>query len=125
MSRLLPKLRLGTPIARGQLSRDRAVEDAYFSDPLVQTSATTRLGDEVFRAMAATTAALSNVRVPTYVLHGGSDTVVPTRFSEPLASLENVTRKVYADLRHESFNEPEGPDVVRELVAWIDERLPS
>ena len=123
LSVVLPKLRLATPVAGEQLSRDPEVGRGYFADPLVQTSASGRLGGECFRAMEETRLALARLRVPTFVIHGGDDTLVPTRFSAPLADLPGVTRKVYPELRHELFNEPEGPEVVADVVDFLRRAL--
>ena len=46
------------------------------------------------------------------MIHGGADTLVPTAGSEPLARLPGVERRVLPELRHETLNEPEGPQVV-------------
>lgn len=123
LSKFLPKVSLATPIERGQLTRDTAVEDKYFADPLVFTSVTTRLGAEIFTAMDHTRANAHRIHVPTLVVHGGKDVLVATRFSEPLGRIEGVTRKVYPGLLHELFNEPEGPEVINDVVAWLDPML--
>jgi alpha-beta hydrolase superfamily lysophospholipase len=34
-----------------------------------------------------------------------------------------VERRLYPELRHEILNEPEGPDIVAEIVAWISAHL--
>jgi alpha-beta hydrolase superfamily lysophospholipase len=69
--------------------------------------------------------ALAACGVPTLVIHGGADTLVPTRLSEPLAGLPNVERRVLPGLRHETLNEPEGPKVVGQIVEWIRDHTPS
>ena len=120
---LLPTLRIPNALRGEQLSRDPAVGEAYFSDPLVSTSTTTRMGAELFRAMRRVRAAVGGLDVPTLVLHGGLDTIVPptaTLALEPFAE-----RRLYPKLRHELFNEPEGPDILREVVTWIEEHLPD
>jgi alpha-beta hydrolase superfamily lysophospholipase len=33
--------------------------------------------------------------------------------------LPNVTRQTWPDLRHETHNEPEGPEVIAAVVAWL------
>jgi alpha-beta hydrolase superfamily lysophospholipase len=40
-----------------------------------------------------------------------------------LAGLDRVERKVYDGLRHETLNEPEGPQVAADIVAWVDRQL--
>jgi alpha-beta hydrolase superfamily lysophospholipase len=123
LSKVLPKLSLATPIERGQLTRDTAVEDAYFADPLVFTTATTRLGAEIFVAMEHTRRHVDRIRVPTLVFHGGRDVLVATRFSEPLSRVEGVEREVFPTLLHETLNEPEGPEVIAFVLGWVDRHL--
>ena len=53
------------------------------------------------------------------MIHGGADTLVPTAVSEPLARLPGVERRVLPGLRHETLNEPEGPEVVAGIVDWL------
>jgi alpha-beta hydrolase superfamily lysophospholipase len=70
-------------------------------------------------------AQLARLNVPTLVIHGGADTLVPTAVSEPLAGLPGVERRVMPDLRHETLNEPEGPEVVAQIVAWLRAHVPE
>ncbi len=110
---------LANPIAGDQLSRDPAVGSAYFADPLVQPRSTARLGAELLRAMKRARSQLARLHVPTLVIHGGADTLVPTVVSEPLAGVAGVERRVLPNLRHEVLNEPEGPEVVAAIVDWL------
>jgi alpha-beta hydrolase superfamily lysophospholipase len=125
LSRVAPTLVISNPIAGEQLSRDPAVGAAYFADPLVQPHSTTRLGAELFGAMKRARAELGRLRVPTLVIHGGDDTLVATEFSEPLAALPVVDRRVLPGLRHETLNEPEGPQVVALIVEWLRAKAPE
>jgi alpha-beta hydrolase superfamily lysophospholipase len=125
LSRLAPTLVLANPIAGEQLSHDPAVGKAYFADPLVQPRSTTRLGAELFKAMKRGRGQLDRLHVPTLVIHGGADNLVPTQVSEPLATIPGVERRVLPDLRHETLNEPEGPQVVAAIVEWIRAQAPA
>jgi alpha-beta hydrolase superfamily lysophospholipase len=122
MGAIAPKLTIPNNLTGAQLSRDPAVGEAYFGDPLVYTKSTTRLGAELFAAMARAGKHLGSLHLPTLVIHGGADTVVPTASSAVLEELPGVERKVYLKLRHESMNEPEGPEVVADIVGWLRER---
>lgn len=106
-----------------QLSRDPAVAEAYFSDPLVHTSSTVRFAAEFFAAMDRIREACPQLAVRTLVLHGGLDTIVPPTATVVLASSPMVERRLYPALRHEVFNEPEGPEVIAEVVAWLEKEL--
>jgi alpha-beta hydrolase superfamily lysophospholipase len=119
LGRVAPTMVLANPIAGDQLARDPAVGVAYFADPLVQPRSTTRLGAQIFSAMKRSRSGLDRLHVPTLVIHGGADTLVPTAGSEPLGNLPGVERRVLPNLRHETFNEPEGPEVVAGVVEWL------
>ncbi len=125
LSRLAPTLVLANPISGDQLAHDPAVGIAYFADPLVQPRSTARLGAELFQAMKRGRAGLGRLHVPTLVIHGGADTLVPTQVSEPLAAIPGVERRVLPDLRHETLNEPEGPQVVAAIVEWLRAQAPG
>lgn len=119
LGRVAPTVVLANPISGDQLSRDPAVGIEYFGDPLVQPRTTARLGYQLFEAMKRARTQLANLRVPTLVIHGGDDSLVPTIFSEPLGGLHGVERRVLPGLRHETLNEPEGPEVVAGIVEWL------
>ena len=119
LSRVVPNMVLANPIAGEQLAADPNVAAAYFSDPLVQPRSTARLGAELFWAMKQVPVELGRLRIPTLVIHGGDDTLVPTAGSEPLAAVPGVDRRVLPKLRHETLNEPEGPEVVAGIVQWL------
>jgi alpha-beta hydrolase superfamily lysophospholipase len=116
---------MANPISGDQLARDPAVAVAYFDDPMVQPRSTARLGAQLFAAMKRARSELARLNVPTLVIHGGADTLVPTAVSEPLAGIPGVERRVLPDLRHETLNEPEGPEVVAQIVAWLRANLPK
>jgi acylglycerol lipase len=96
---------------------------AYETDPLRVPASTARLGRESLRAMKHVRMTLDRLRVPTYVLHGSDDSLVPPEASEPLGQLPNVTRRVWDGLRHECMNEPEHAQVIAEIITWIDAQL--
>ncbi len=119
LGRVAPRRVLENPIDGSLLSHDPAVGEAYFADPLVQPRSTMRLGAELFAAMRRSRGRLDRLRVPTLVIHGGEDRLVPTKVSEPLANVPGVERRVLPGLRHETLNGPEGPEVVAQIVEWL------
>lgn len=124
LSSSLPTLYVSSKFDGTILSRDPAVGAAYDADPLIKPGATARLGDELFKAMTATSGNVHQLQVPAYVVHGGDDRLVPPAASAPFEGLPNVTRVVAPGLQHEVFNEPEGPDLLAAAIHWINDNLP-
>ena len=120
---VLPRLKIPADFDGGVLSRDEAVQVAYENDPLRVPFSTARLGREVLRIMKSVAITLDRLHVPTYVLHGSDDTLVPVTASAPLGTLAHVERRVWGGLRHECLNEPEHDEVIAAIVAWIDHNL--
>ena len=123
LTRIAPRWEIPNGLDGAQLSRDPAVGEAYFADPLVYPKTTVRYGAEMFSAMDRVRSSLDRLSVPTLVIHGASDSIVPPQASAVLADHPGVERVVYPALRHEIFNEPEGLAVVDDVIAWIDSRL--
>lgn len=123
LSAVLPRLRLSNPITGDQLSSDPSVGERYFADPLLEPRSTARLAAEALGAMRTGRDGLRRLTVPTYVTHGEADTIVPVDASEPLAHVPGVERHTYPVLRHETLNEPQGPQVVAGIVAWLRRTL--
>jgi alpha-beta hydrolase superfamily lysophospholipase len=108
------------------ISRDPEVVAAYESDPLVyrgpgrpeSMQAGTRARQRIGRDM-------ERISVPLMILHGTGDLLTSPAGSEALfarASAKDKTLKLYEDLYHEVFNEPEQDEVFDDLVEWLNER---
>lgn len=123
LARVVPKLAVRAPVKPDQLSRDPSVGQDYLSDPLVHQPVTMRFAKAYLDAQSRVNAHLDELDVPTLVMHGGVDTIIPTEESEDLGALKCVERRVLPDLRHEIFNEPEGPELVRDALEWIKAQL--
>ncbi len=123
LGRFLPKAFIPSKIDGAILSRDVAVQEAYVNDPLVIAGATAGLGHQIFTTMETTMAAINKISMPTYVLHGDSDKLVPPAASAPLGELANVTRVMWPGLRHECMNEPEQDQVLAGIGEWITTQL--
>lgn len=126
LGRVVPRLEVANDLPAGGLSRDPQVEAAYRSDPLNVHRTTARLGRELFRAQARVERRLAEIQalpIPTYVLHGTDDPIVPVSSSASLEGREHVTRRVYPGLRHEMHNEPEAAGVIDDTTAWIERSL--
>jgi alpha-beta hydrolase superfamily lysophospholipase len=124
---LLRRVRPGTLIKNAfdgeALSRDPAVGEHYLADPLNQHRTSVRFAHAAFGEQRRVEAALDRLAIPTLVVHGGDDRLVPTISSERLDGRPGVTRRVYPGLRHETHNEPDGAKVVDETIGWIREKV--
>ncbi len=123
LGRLVPGMTVANGVPGEILSRDPAVAAAWVDDSRNLHRSTTRLGREGFAEQTRVLAALNRLRIPTYVFHGADDRLVPISASAPLDGRPGVTRRVLPGLRHETHNEPEGPDVIADVIAWLREQV--
>ena len=123
LDKVAPTLFVKADFEASILTRDPARQPTYAADDLRVRGSTARFGQESFEAMRAVEGRLHRITLPTYVLHGSADELVPPEVSRPLADLPNVTYRLWPDLRHECFNEIERLDVLRELADWLDRAL--
>jgi alpha-beta hydrolase superfamily lysophospholipase len=126
LGRIAPRMEIANDLPPGGLSHDPQIELAYRSDPLNYHSTTARLGMELFHEQARVASRLAQIAalpLPTYVLHGSDDEVVPVSSSASLEGRDNVARHVYPDLRHEMHNEPEAAAVIGDTLAWMLARV--
>lgn len=123
LGKVAPSMTMKTPIAGDQLSRDPKVGEAYEADPLVQQFGTVGLGRLLFAEQARLAPHTGEITIPTFVIHGADDTLVPTAASAPLAQSSSVNRRVYPRVRHELHFEPEGSQVMGDIADWIETKL--
>ena len=119
VARVMPRRAFRNAWGPDALSRDPEVGRLAQNDPGCPQSATVRLGVFGFEAQARARADVGRLRIPTLVFNGGDDRLVPPRATEPFQALPGVTRRVYAGLRHETLNEPEGPQIVADVLDWL------
>lgn len=123
LAAVTPKATLPLDLEGTQLSRDPAVGEAYFNDPLVETKATAKFGAEALKAQKRVGELMDSLSIRTMVIAGGNDEIVPPHSSYGLGEVLGVDRTLYPNLRHEMHNEPEGPEVVSDIADWIDAQL--
>ena len=126
LGRLLPGLPVEN-LPADAVSRDPDVVAAYEADPLVHhgklpagvAKALIGVGQTMPQRAAALTA-------PLLVVHGGQDKLIPVAGSQRLVDCvgsADVNLKVYPELYHEVFNEPERAVVLDDVTTWIATRL--
>jgi acylglycerol lipase len=105
------------------ISRDAAVVREYEADPLVHHGPVpARTVVELLRAMESFEWQAMQLRLPTLVLHGTADRLVPIAGAMPVwEAIEPRYRTVreYDGLYHEVLNEPERAQVLRDLLQWL------
>jgi acylglycerol lipase len=128
LGRILPRFSMEAGLDAQGLSRDSAVVRRYLEDPLVGTRITMRLAAEMMRAVVRTQAGGADVTLPMLVLHGGDDPLCLATGSErffaslPRQRVPGSALRVYPELRHEIFNEPEREKVFADVLEWVQGR---
>lgn len=109
------------------VSRDPEVVAAYMADPMVHhgklpagiAKALIKVGESMPQRAPALTA-------PLLVVHGEQDKLIPVEGSRHLLTCVGSTDahlKVYPELYHEVFNEPERDLVLDDVTSWIATKL--
>jgi acylglycerol lipase len=119
LSRVAPRVTIPNRLDGSVLSYDPAVGSAYFTDPLNVHRTTVRFASLAFAEQRRVSASLDRLAIPTLVLHGADDELVPTATTESLGGRAGVIREVLAGRRHEIHNEPDPEVVLDRVIAWI------
>lgn len=125
---LLPRVSMPRPVADAALSRDPEVGRAYRADPLVFQTMTLALAAAIYGGGQRTLAAAANVAVPTFLLHGEADPLIPANGSRKFSQAVSVpgsALRIYPELRHEILNEPEWESVLGDALEWLVQREQS
>ena len=123
LAKVAPLMSVPVAITAEQLSSDPRVGEAYFADPLVSTKGSVRFGAEIFAAQERVGRELFRIHIPTLVIHGGGDTVVPPDTSLVLAELPNVERILFSQSRHEPHNDTGRDEILATVAGWLEARL--
>lgn len=126
LGRILP----GVPLEQlptDAVSRDPEVVAAYHNDPLVYHG---KLPAGIARALMGVGETMPQrapaLTAPLLVVHGEQDKLIPVQGSRHLMECigsKDAELKVYPNLYHEVFNEPERDMVLDDVVSWIEARL--
>lgn len=122
LGRIVPTKEIGNGLDGSQLARDPTVGERYFADPYTYPRTTYGLGREALKAGDRARRGLSALDIPTLVIHGSDDTIVPPRISAPLGELPVVRRVLFPSFRHESCNEDGGDAAIGAIADWIEAR---
>jgi alpha-beta hydrolase superfamily lysophospholipase len=122
LGRIAPTLSVPNDIPPATLSRDPEVGRRLAADPINGRTSTARFAREAQAEQERVRAGARSIGGPTLVIHGLDDGLVPPASSEVFEGAPGVERRTYPALRHELHNEPEGPAVLDDVIAWIRER---
>ena len=126
LSLAVPKMGLAVGLDSELISRDPEVVRRYREDPYVKDRITARFAAGMNRMVARMAAAAGRVERPMLIMHGEQDRLTPPQgsvgFYAGLASpvADASLLKLYPELRHEIFNEPEREQVWQDMLAWLD-----
>ena len=109
VSRVVPTLAIPNGVDGSTLSRDPAVAAALAADPLAAKASTARFAAEALAEQARVRRDYAGMTLPTLVLHGLDDGLVPPEASEVLGSLPNVERRTYPGCGTSSTTNRRGP----------------
>lgn len=130
VAKVLGKIAPGVPVENldaDAVSRDPEVVAAYQADPLVHHG---KLPAGIARALIGLGQSMPQraaaLAAPLLVVHGEKDRLIPVDGSRLLVervASEDVHLKVYPELYHEVFNEPEQKLVLDDVTSWIVSHL--
>ena len=127
LARVRPTYAIANPWNPTQIARDPAPPVVTDPDPLSVQRTTVRLGRYLFDAMDRVNSGLEardGFPLPTLVVHGGEDTLVPTASTARLERFPTTERRVYPDVRHEPHHDPfDGERIVAEISAWLRQQM--
>ena len=128
LSKIAPKLGVLELDANG-VSRDPQVVADYLADPLVYNGKMgARLAAEMLNTMTYIQEQAGKITLPLLMLHGEEDTLAAAEGSQFLndhVGSQDKQLKIYPELYHEIFNEPEKDAVLTDMTDWIAQRIPA
>lgn len=123
---ILPDLPI-EKIEAAMVSRDPQVVADYESDPLVHRGKVPAgIGKALLIVGETMERKAPGITAPLLVVHGEDDQLIPVEGSRRLVACigsTDVELKVYPELYHEVFNEPERDQVLEDVTTWITARL--
>jgi alpha-beta hydrolase superfamily lysophospholipase len=126
LASLAPRKGLSVGLDPQGLSRDPEVVRRYQEDPLVKDRMSARFASGMLSMVEAVRVAPQRVEAPMLLLHGEADPICPPAGSRAFhaglapAVAAASALKIYPELRHEIFQEPERQAVWQDVLDWLD-----
>ncbi len=125
LSRLWPGFTLETGLDLSTLADDPAILPQLLADPLFHRKASARLATEVERTVARVHAHAASLRVPTLIMHGTGDGIVPIEGSRQFAAnaaAGPVELRELPGARHALFADYGKEERLRMLGEWVERK---
>jgi alpha-beta hydrolase superfamily lysophospholipase len=125
MGSLLPTMTLQTGLNPELISHDPQVVQAYLNDPLVHNKASLAMASSTIRATQWTMEHAGELSYPLLLMHGSADQLTYPSGSQEFAGKVpgSCTLRLWDGMYHEIHNEPEGEQVIAEMIQWLDNQL--
>lgn len=130
LAKALGRIMPGLPVEQlpsDAVSRDPAVVATYDADPLVHHG---KFSAGIARALIGVGETMPQrapaLTAPLLVVHGEQDKLIAVQGSRHLMECvgsKDAQLKVYPELYHEVFNEPERAEVLDDVASWIEKKI--
>ncbi|MBN1336233.1 MAG: lysophospholipase [Deltaproteobacteria bacterium] len=126
LSVLLPILPLGNEIDPEVLSHDRAIVEAYETDPKVFRTVTPRWFVEMRAAQERVLSDPGRIALPLLMVTSDADRLCASEVARTFASrVRGAAQRHYPGLYHEVLNEPEKDAVLDDILSWFVTHAPT
>ena len=126
LRRLAPRFSMAAGLEVSGISRDPEVVRNYEADPLVHGQITASMGAGMFEAIERVSGKANKLSVPALLMHGEADPICRVEGSQLFfdslsqdGAAAGSELRIYPNLRHEIFNEPERVRVYDDVHDWI------
>ena len=128
LSHIAPHLHVFT-LKNEWFSRDPAVVSAMNSDPLIANeSQPTETATQMLQAAARLDKHFPDIKVPLLIIHGTADKATRPAGSQrfyDMAGSGDKTLKLYEGHYHDLLNDIGKEEVMADILAWVEARLPA
>jgi lysophospholipase len=126
VGKIVPFLRIKSPLTSAMLTTDTAMQKAADADPLMHRVVTPRWFTESNAAQVVLLSKAKAFTIPLLVLHGADDGIAHPDGSRAFfdaASSGDKRYIAYSGMLHEIYNEVEREKPIAETVAWLSAHL--
>jgi alpha-beta hydrolase superfamily lysophospholipase len=118
-----PSITFSNRINIEDLSYNSESNNAYANDPLVHDKISARLFWEMKRESKKLYSNIEKIKIPTLIIHGKNDPLVPPKFSQDFFDSLNIQKKklkFIENAKHESMNEKDGLKVFEIISEFLN-----